>query len=141
MAKVALRHALFLCVVALFPALGTALLHPKRPNWNPETLKKGEVLLATVSGWKQQVLWVDARSRKDYENSHIPNALLLNEDEWDTLLPRALDVWVPGSLTVVYCNSRQCQASRHIAERLREAGLDPVYILKGGWEGWRKIGK
>ncbi len=136
MRKIAARQALILCAVTLIPSLVVAFLHPKRPAWDANALKEGEVLFATVAAWQQPVLWVDARSRKHYEQRHVPDGLLLNEDEWDTLLPALLDAWTPGVQTVVYCDDRQCQASHHVAKRLREAGIDPVYVLKGGWQTW-----
>ena len=46
----------------------------------------------------------------------------------------------PGWSIVVYCDSRECQASKHVAERLRgeEYQFDNVYVLHGGWEVWQK---
>ncbi|MBI4023445.1 MAG: hypothetical protein HY360_00595 [Verrucomicrobia bacterium] len=38
----------------------------------------------------------------------------------------------------IYCGGQECQASRQVAGRLRESGIEPVYVLKGGWDAWRK---
>lgn len=128
------RQGAWLCALALAPALLAGWLHPQKASWDPNALREGEVLLGTVRGWPAAVLWVDGRSRKEYDRGHLPEALLLNEDEWEELLDAVLDGWSPGQPVVVYCDDRQCQASRHVAERLRATGVAPVYILKGGWQ-------
>ena len=136
-----MRWAL-LASIPIFPALVNALVNPNRPAWSPDQLGEGEVNFAVVRGWSDPVMWVDARPRKDYEVEHIPSAMLLNEDEWSGLLPDFLERWEPGMRVVVYCSSRQCDASKSVAQRLRtEAAVDTVYVLKGGWEAWIKAGK
>lgn len=113
-------------------------LNPSRPTWAQATLRPGELWLRDALTEGEVVVWVDARSGDDYSQAHIPGAVLLNEDDWDALLPELLAVWEPDRRTVVYCSSEACQASESVAERLRtEVGLDDVYTLKGGWEAWQ----
>jgi rhodanese-related sulfurtransferase len=84
-----------------------------------------------------RVLWIDARSEADYGRGHIPGAVLLNEDSWEKLLPAVLSAWQPDDLVIVYCDSGRCDASHKVAQRLtREAGIDGVKVLKGGWQAW-----
>ena len=86
-----------------------------------------------VSQWKEQVLWVDARSAADFTSAHVPGAVRLTEDNWDELLTELLKAWEPDCVVVVYCSSQKCHASEEVAKRLREeVGLKPVYILRGG---------
>lgn len=133
----AIRQILFLLVLAAIPATGAALFHPKRPAWNAETLAPGEILLQTALGENDKVLWLDARPTADYEAAHIPGAMPLNEDDWNTLLPAVLGAWSSGKIIVVYCSSLQCHSSEAVAKRLREeAKLPGVFVLKGGWESW-----
>ena len=131
-----ITEMVWLCFGALVPAVVAAFFHPSRPHWDPHVLNDGEVTLAVATGWPQ-VLWVDARGERDYEDQHMPNAVLLNEDNWDRLLPPFLEQWQPETKVVVYCNSTGCQASSAVADRLRrEVGLDSVYVLKDRWEAW-----
>ena len=126
-------------MLAAVPAMMAAFLHPQRPSWNQDTLKEGEVLLATAMQWPD-VLWVDARARHDYDQEHIPGAVLLNEDDWDLLLPEFLERWQPELNVVVYCSSGGCRASSSVAERLRqEVGLESIHVLKDGWDTWLKV--
>jgi rhodanese-related sulfurtransferase len=132
-----LRQALFILLVALIPASLTAAFHPRRPPWSQETLAPGEEMLSTVLAWRENVLWVDARSTEEYEVEHIPGALPLNLDNWDELFPKFLDQWVPDKRVVVYCSAATCELSREVAERLRKNSISPVFVLKGGWEAWK----
>ena len=135
-----IRQLLILCLLPVLPALVGGLAHPKRPSLQPETLREGEVLSATAMQWGDEALWVDARSLEDFGKGHVPNAVLLNEDDWDMLLEEFLNVWEPGRAIIVYCDSRECHASDNVARLLREeVGLERVYVLKGGWEAWLRV--
>ncbi|MBV8176554.1 MAG: rhodanese-like domain-containing protein [Verrucomicrobia bacterium] len=132
-----LRQALLILLAALIPAGLTAAFHPRRPAWSEDTLLPGEVKLQTVLAWGSDVLWIDARSLKEYEAEHVPGAILLNLEDWEQLFPRFLDQWRPEQKVVVYCSSTSCELSHEVAERLKTNGISPVYVLKGGWEAWK----
>ncbi len=112
--------------------------HPRRPPWSQETLGPGEETLPTVLAWGKDVLWVDARPEDEYEADHVPGAISLNLESWDQSFPGFLDQWAPEKKVVVYCSAATCELSREVAERLRKSGISPVFVLKGGWEAWKK---
>jgi rhodanese-related sulfurtransferase len=132
-----LRQAVLILMAALVPAGVSALVHPRRPPWSREALLPGEEKLKTVLAWGPKVLWVDARSQNEYEVEHVPEAILLNLEDWDRLFPRFLDRWFPDQKIVVYCSASSCQLSHEVAKRLEQNGVSPVYVLKGGWEEWK----
>ena len=133
-----------LLVLAVIPAAGSAFFHPKKPLWNPvvtATADPGEVPVQTALGWGDRVLWLDARTKAEYDPAHIPGAMLLNEDDWDGLLPPVLAAWNKDRYLVVYCG-QSCNASKEVAGRLRnDARLPNIYVLKGGWEAWLALKK
>jgi rhodanese-related sulfurtransferase len=131
-----LRDALTLVALALAPALISGLVQLQfRPT---ETAGPGEVLVATARSWGEQVLYVDAR-HLGFDQGHIPNAVPLNEEHWKEMLPRFLDAWDPDRKVVVYCDGGACEASKEVADRLRqELQLKEVYVLKGGWPAWQR---
>lgn len=134
-----LRQALVLCVLALVPAFGQALVFRDRVSWNAPAVAKDEVELAQVRAWEPPVLWVDARPDAQYEADHIPGAILLNEDRWNELLPLVQSKWVEVGMPriVVYCSSQSCAASHEVAKRLRETGMPAeIWVLHGGWEAF-----
>ncbi|HEY0946171.1 MAG TPA: rhodanese-like domain-containing protein [Opitutaceae bacterium] len=129
---------MLLCVLALAPAVLTAWLHPRRPDWVQLRHPVAELPLAEVRQRFPDALWVDARKAADYARDHVSGAVLLNEDAWDEQLGGFVEAWRPGQGVVVYCDSAGCGASRLVAERLRrELGVDDVVVLQGGWAGWR----
>lgn len=131
-------QCLLLLLVPLAPAALVGLLHPKAPRlFQQEALAPGEVRLDIARDWEPEVLWVDARSRPDFEEAHIPGAVLLNEEEWETLFFDFAGTWDGSRKIVVYCGASQCQASHRVAERLREAlESEEIHVLHGGWKVW-----
>lgn len=131
------RQALLLLGLAFLPAIGQALYMGDQVSWGAPAVLEGEIELPQAESWGEAVMWVDARPDAQFEQGHIPGALLLNEDRWNELLPQMLAVWAPEKHIVVYCSSQSCAASHHVAKRLRdEAGLKDVVVLHGGWEKW-----
>jgi rhodanese-related sulfurtransferase len=135
----AVRQAALILVAALIPALLTGAFHHDRPNWS-EPIAPGEERLETILSWGQSVIWVDARPEKEYADAHVPDAIRLTLEDWDTLFPHFLDRWNQKKKVVVYCSSTSCQLSREVAERLEQNGIPSVYVLHGGWETWKAQG-
>ncbi len=132
-----LLEGLLLLGLALLPAIAQAVYYGDKAPWNAPAVAKDEVELAQAQAWGAAVLWVDARPQAQFDADHIPDAVLLNEDNWNALLPPFLNTWAPDKRVVVYCSSQSCAASHEVARRLREeAGLPNVYVLHGGWETW-----
>ncbi len=131
------RQAVCLAALALLPAAGEAIYFRERVAWR-QRAPSDEVNLAQTDGFGAHIMWIDARSREQFEAAHVPGAFLLNAGEWDELLPAMLNAWTPDRKLVVYCSAQSCDASKEVARRLKEeAGLKNVYVLTGGWEAWQ----
>ena len=78
--------------------------HPDRPAFYlvPNQLRDDEVLLEKVLEWEadQGVVWIDARSRANYDQSHVEGAYLLNEieDFYSLLEP----IWAKIQIQQIY---------------------------------------
>lgn len=103
-----------------------------------KSLKEDEICFADVTG---NVLWVDARSRAEWEKNGLQGSTLWNLDpkedmqqfEAETAM-KVLEV----DLVVVYCGSKTCGTSRQVADRIRNLQLGPsVKVLYGGWDSIR----
>src|SRR6266480_4482142 len=96
------------------------------------------VNLDQAKSWGTNAIWVDARPDNEFEQDHVPNAILLNEDRWNELLPLFLAQWSPEKKVVVYCSTKSCNLAREVARRLREEAKLPndIRVLEGGWEEW-----
>ena len=136
------RQTFLLLVLAFVPAIGHALYERGRISWSEQALTEHEVTLQQARDWGDSVMWVDARPDDQFQQPHIPGAILLNEDRWNELLPQMLNAWSPDKRTVVYCSTQTCALSHVVARRLREeAGLTNVFVLHGGWEKWLEANK
>jgi len=136
------RQALVLAALALLPGIGQAIYFRDKVSWQSPIPASEMVTVAQARAWDGNVIWVDARPDAEFERDHVPDAVPLNEDRWNELLPQFLATWSPEKRVVVYCNSQSCNASREVARRLREeAQLRNVFVLQGGWEEWLKSRK
>jgi len=138
-----LRETLILLVCTLVAAGATHVFHPRAPVWYliEEPVGDDEVTLEVVQEkWKGDVLWIDARPRDQYDKAHIPGALLLNEQEADTLMFQHFEKLQDNTKpVVVYCDGAACQASRKMREYLKERlAIEEIYILRGGWKAWQE---
>jgi len=133
------RPALILAALAFVPALGEVIYFRDKISWESPVPASEMVTVDQARAWGDNAIWVDARPDGEFARYHVPNALLLNEDRWNDLLPSFLAKWSPEKKVVVYCSSQSCNASREVAHRLRdEAQLKNVFVLQGGWEEWLK---
>jgi rhodanese-related sulfurtransferase len=134
-----MKSCLFYGLFPLLLGILSASFHPNRALWRQPEPVDNEVSLNEIQGWKESVIWVDARSGQEYRKDHIPSAIELNVDNFESNLPHLLELWQPGCRVVVYCDTLQCDSSHEMAERLTgEVGLSDVYVLYGGWASWRK---
>ena len=107
------------------------------PRDRRDALGEGEIALAAALQHQPPPLWIDARSRAEYRDEHVPGALPLNVENWESLVPKLLEAWEPDRAVIVYCSSPGAQASREVAERLRDFKLGSVFVLHGGWKAWK----
>jgi len=83
---------------------------------------------------------VDARSAAEYNEGHLPSAVLCFVYELDSYLPGLLSAAVFDKPLMVYCIGEDCEDSRFLAEQLRELGYRLIYIYLGGYDGWLQAG-
>ena len=89
---------------------------------------------------------LDARPKRDYETSHLPNAVWVDHDAWSKAFAQGQESkrWSPliGALgiaadtrVVIYDDQSTNRAAR-IWWILRYWGVRDVKLLNGGWKGW-----
>jgi len=140
-----LREALILVICTVLAAAGMHAFHPRAPAWHlsEETGSEDEVTLEMVrEKWHNDVIWIDARPRDQYEKGHVPGAILLNEQEAGTLLYEHFERLQDGSKPiVVYCDGAACQASHKMQQYLKDRlPVEDIFVLLGGWKAWQKSG-
>jgi rhodanese-related sulfurtransferase len=133
--------------ISLAAAGGTFLIKgpPARAlHCDPASLKSDEVCLESIPAGAD-VLWVDARTRSDWEKDGVVGSLLWNLDpaeDMQAFEAEAAVRMVAASRVVVYCSDENCGVSRQIAERIRKLDLGPeVLVLRGGWRALNEAGR
>lgn len=136
----ALAQFAAVCAISLAAAGGSWLLRKapaEKPALicDPAKLRDDEICLADVKG---KVLWVDARSRSEWEKNGLKGSILWNMDpkeDANLFEAEALPHIAAAELVVIYCGSEKCGTSREVAGRIRKMEIGPpVKVLHGGWE-------
>jgi rhodanese-related sulfurtransferase len=130
-----------LCIILLLTVIGLAysLVGGLSPQTGVETeLQAGEIYLADAQALN--AIWVDTRTLKEFEDSHLTGALFFDESDWDTGLSELMNTWlIQPRPIVIYCRGEDCETSKRVAERLRESLPDAeIYSLKGGSTAWQE---
>ena len=85
------------------------------------------------------VVFLDARSEKDYVAGHIPGARLCHHYHQDLYVPEILDLLKGADMIVIYCAGGQCEDSIQLATDLVYRHGVPkaaLAIFEGGYEQW-----
>ena len=84
---------------------------------------------------RSELLLVDIRDRESYQQGHIPGAISMLLDEFDS---RCKEL-PTGKEIVTYCYGQHCHLSTLAALKLVEKGI-PAKELNVGWKEWVTAG-
>ncbi len=74
---------------------------------------------------------VDVRAAEDYEEGHVPGAVNLPQEKWETL-----DGLERDKTNVLYCYSHVCHLAAKAAVEFAGRGF-PVMEMDGGFKAWK----
>ena len=80
----------------------------------------------------KNIVVVDVRAEEDYREGHIPGAINLPKEQWDTLEGLSKD-----KLNVLYCYSHVCHLAATAAVQFAEHGFS-VMEMDGGFAAWKE---
>jgi rhodanese-related sulfurtransferase len=92
----------------------------------------GPVELNSMIEGGEYVNIIDVRSKEDFSKGHIPGAVNLSRERWNSFKGLSRD-----RPNVVYCYSQQCHLAAKACRFFAENGYS-VKELEGGFEGWQK---
>jgi rhodanese-related sulfurtransferase len=92
----------------------------------------GPVELERMMKQGENINIVDVRAAEDYAEGHIPGAINLPKDRWQTLEGLRKD-----KTNVVYCYSLVCHLAAAAALEFASNGY-PVMELEGGFRTWKE---
>lgn len=84
------------------------------------------------------VLVLDARNRKIFEEGHVPGALSLPVDDFDAKYAetKAKLLAHPERLIIVYCSDMWCGQAEALQQKLINFGFPHVGRFPDGWAAW-----
>ena len=85
-----------------------------------------------IKARQSNLVVVDVRETEDYDKGHIPGAINVPRERWDS--PQGLS---KDKTNVVYCYTQQCHLAANACVRLAGQGY-PVMELEGGFEVWKE---
>ncbi len=93
------------------------------------TLREAETIYKT-----KKAVFIDARSDREYEYSHIVGAISAPyETVKENPQVMALD---REKIVVAYCNSERCPMAELLATKLKEMGFKHIFVFPGGIREW-----
>jgi len=75
---------------------------------------------------------VDVRAAEDYAEGHVPGAVSLPKEKWNTLEGLRKD-----KTNILYCYSQVCHLAAAAAVEFADKGY-PVMELEGGFKAWKE---
>lgn len=83
---------------------------------------------------------IDARTAEEYEEGHLPAAILVDYYEMGRYLDEVLPRISPEQEITLYCAGPDCEDSELLARELYTMGYTNLLIFKGGYEEWIAAG-
>ena len=103
-------------------------------------LEIGDVTLAKKLYDSQKFVFVDARSRDDYDEAHIKGAVSLPVGQFDEKIEEFLERYPPEKAIITYCSGRTCEDSHRLAQLLLAFGYTEINVFIDGYPGWKAEG-
>ncbi len=86
-----------------------------------------------IKSGEDNLVIVDVRAPEDYTKGHLPGAINVPKDQWDSA--QGLN---RNKTNVVYCYSQQCHLAANACARF--AAMEyPVMELEGGFGAWKEM--
>ena len=85
-----------------------------------------------IKAGEDNLVVVDVRTAQDFAKGHIPGAINLPREKWDSLQGLSRD-----KTNVVYCYTQQCHLAANACLHFSSRGY-PVMELEGGFEEWKE---
>ncbi len=146
------KQVLFIALIALVAGfLSNSFRSDKIPfieDWSAKSnlvTPSGENLEISLSEAstlfnKSKTVFIDARSKAEYDEGHIKGAISLPYREADWKFVDAMAGVPEESAVITYCDGETCELSMELALFLRNAGYTNIKVLSNGWTVWRQKG-
>ncbi len=83
---------------------------------------------------------LDARTRENYNQGHIPQAISLPIGEFKQRYGEVSHLLIKDKAIIVYCIDLYCHDSSLLAKELHQKGYREIFVYKPGIEEWQELG-
>lgn len=85
---------------------------------------------------KRKVLFIDARPEDHFREGHIPGAMNVYAEQWQSQIPELVQI-PRDQVIVTYCGGGdECELSHDLAKNLKALGFKTVVVYMGGIKDW-----
>lgn len=98
------------------------------------------LLEATNLFKEKRAVFIDARSKEEFEKGRIKGAISLPYKEADWKFAEAMTGVSEDTAVITYCDGEKCELSMELAVFLRNTGYKNVKVLSNGWAVWKQNG-
>ncbi len=85
---------------------------------------------------KRKVLFIDARPEDHFREGHIPGAMNVYAEQWQSQIPELVQI-SRDQVIVTYCGGGdECELSHDLAKNLKALGFKTVVVYMGGIKDW-----
>jgi len=109
-------------------------------SYEPLNLESGAILTIEQAARllnEGQTLFVDTRSKEEFEQGHLKNAKSLPANATRDQIMSFFENIPKDQQIVIYCSSPACNSSRRLAGFLTYLGYTKVFIYLEGFEEWK----
>jgi rhodanese-related sulfurtransferase len=100
----------------------------------------GDIALAKELWDSTNYVFIDARSRDDYDEGHIKGAVSLPVGQFDEKIETFIEQYPPEAAIITYCSGRTCEDSHNLAKLLVAFGYTEINVFIDGYPGWKAEG-
>jgi len=83
---------------------------------------------------------IDARRKADFDEGHIPGAILFDYYDMGTYGDRVLPLLADDDEIMIYCSETSCDDSELLANELFSRGFKKLFVFRGGFAEWSGAG-
>lgn len=125
-----------LCFVrAKFPVLLLLSIVAAGARANSTTITTDELEIVTRGSRIDRAVLIDVRNWVDYQDSHIPGAILIPLDDMAQRLPEKVSD--RNRELIFYCGGPKCPLSRQAADAAKDLGYRHVRVYEEGLSAWQ----
>jgi len=125
-------------IIGLLSLLIGGTLLALQPPPKPTTFQEVEADAVNQAIAAKTPIIIDARSASSYKDGHIPSAINLPFEGWETAYP-GVEASIKGKPLLIYCSGYSCEDSKNLAKVLAAKGY-PITLYTRGWEEWEAGG-